>query len=86
MGTMVQKKFSITDKHRDFLENYRKWGFSDQSSIVRKALSLFIRDLEAKERKRSMERKAKELLTDYTQDEELTSFTDLDGNDFHEAG
>ena len=68
------------------MENYKKWGFSDKSSMLREALSRFIKELEAKERKRQMEQKARELLSDYTEDQELTAFTDLDGEDFNETG
>jgi len=86
MGALVQKKFSITKMHKDFLENCKKWGFSDQSSMLRAALSRFIKDLAAAERKRQMEQKALELLADYTEDKELIAFTDLDGEDFYETG
>ena len=82
MGTFVQKKVSITTEHKQFVENYKKWGFSDQSSIIREALSRFIRDIEASRRKSLMAQKAKELLSDYREDKELTTFTDLDGDDF----
>jgi len=64
------------------LENYRQWGFLDQSSVVREALSRFIKELKIKERKSLMVQKAQELLSDYTKDKELTTFTDLDSEDF----
>jgi membrane-bound lytic murein transglycosylase MltF len=86
MGALVQKKFPITRIHKDFLEDCKKWGFSDQSSMLRAALSRFIKDLAATERKRQMEQKALELLADYTEDKELIAFTDLDGEDFYETG
>ena len=86
MDSFVQKKFSITRRHKDFLENYKKWGFSDQSSMLREALSLFIKELENRERKRLMAQKARELVSDYTEDEELTAFTNLGGEDFYETG
>jgi len=44
MSSYIQKKFSIAHNHKDFLENYKKLGFSGQSSIVREALSLFIKE------------------------------------------
>jgi len=50
MTTLIQKKVSITDKQKQFLENYKKWGFSDQSSIIREALNLFISELETREK------------------------------------
>ena len=86
MSSYIQKKFSISQKHRNFLENHKKWGFSGQSSIVREALTLFMKDLETKERKTLMAQKAMELVHDYRNDRELTAFTNLDGEDFHEAG
>jgi len=66
METMTQKKFSININQKEFLANYKKWGFSDQSSIVREALDRF----------------TNELVSDYTDDKKLTVFTDLDGEDF----
>ena len=82
MEALTQKKFSLSHEQKQFLENYRKWGFSDQSSIVREALDRFIKELKIKKRKDLMLKKAKELLSDYTEDKELIVFTDLDGEDF----
>ena len=82
MGTFIQKKISITNEQKQFLENYKNLGFSDQSSIIREALRLFISELETKERKASMAQKAKELLSDYAKDKDFVAFTDLDGEDF----
>jgi Arc/MetJ-type ribon-helix-helix transcriptional regulator len=82
MATLIQKKVSITNEQKQFLENYKKWGFSDQSSIIREALSLFISELETREKKALMTQKAQELLSDYTKDKDLIAFTDLDGEDF----
>ena len=82
MATLMQKKISISPEQKRFLENYRQWGFTDQSSIVREALNQFIREIKTKQRKRQMAQKAQELLSDYTTDKELTTITDLDGEDF----
>lgn len=82
MEVLTQKKISISPEQKKFLENYRQWGFSDQSSIVREALSRFIKEVKIKERKSLMAQKAQELLSDYTADKELIAFTDLDGEDF----
>lgn len=82
MATLTQKKFSISLEQKQFLENYRQWGFSDQSSIVREALNQFITESKQKQRKSLMAQKALELLPDYSRDQELTSFTNLDGDDF----
>ena len=82
MAALTQKKVSISFEQNKFLENYKKWGFTDQSSIVREALTHFIAELKTKQRKNLMAEKAQELLPDYSTDEELTSFTDIDGEDF----
>ncbi len=82
MATLTQKKISISSEQKQFLENYRQWGFTDQSSIVREALTRFIRELKTSQRKTQMAEKARELVSEYTTDKELTGFTDLDGEDF----
>lgn len=35
---MIQAKFSITDGHREFLEQRGQYGFKDKSEVVRTAL------------------------------------------------
>jgi len=82
MITFTQKKFSISSEQKQFLENYRQWGFTDQSSIVREALTRFINEIKTRQRKSRMAQKARELISDYTTDKELTAFSDLDGEDF----
>ncbi len=82
MTTLTQKKISISSEQKQFLEDYRQWGFSDQSSIVREALARYIRELKTIHRKTQMAKKARELVSEYTTDEGLTGFTDLDGEDF----
>ena len=82
MAILTQKKFSISPEQKQFLENYKQWGFTDQSSIVREALNQFTKKLKTKQRKNQMAQKACELLSDYTTDKELTVFTDLDGEGF----
>ena len=82
MTTLTQKKFSISLDQRKFLETYKQWGFTDQSSIVREALSRYMKELKTLQRKKHMAQKANELLSDYERDEEMTAFTDLDSEDF----
>ena len=82
METLTQKKFSISHQQKEFLKNYRKWGFSDQSGIVREALDRFMKELTIKKRKDLMAQKAQELLPDYTEYEEFIAFTGLDREDF----
>jgi len=74
MRKLTQKKFSISIEQKRFLENYRRWGYSDQSSIVRAALESFKKELEAAERKSLMKRKAQELSEDYLENGHLTKF------------
>ena len=82
MTTLTQKRISISPEQRKFLEAYKQWGFSDQSSIVREALSRYMKEIETRHRKTQMAQKAAELVSDYERDEELTRFTDLGGEDF----
>ena len=82
MTILTQKKVSISPEQRKFLEEYKQWGFADQSSIVREALARYIKDLKTDRRKTQMAQKATELVSDYERDEALTQFTDLDGEDF----
>ena len=82
MAALKQKKISISSEQNEFLENYRQWGFTDQSSIVREALERYIKEVKSKHRKKIMAAKAKELLSDYGAGKELTTFTELDGEDF----
>ena len=58
MGAFVQKKVAITHEHKQFIENYKKWRFSDQSSSIREALNLFIREFEANKLEALMTQKA----------------------------
>ena len=53
METVTQKKFSINVNQQEFLADYKKWGFSDQSSTVREALDRSIREIRTRERKDS---------------------------------
>jgi len=71
MTTLTQKKISISSEQNEFLENFKQWGFTDQSSIVREALTQFIKEVKTKQRKSQMTEKAKELLSDYKTDKEL---------------
>ena len=75
MRKLTQKKFSISVEQKRFLENYRRWGYSDRSSIVRDALNIFMRELETAERKTIMKKKAQELSSDYKENGRLTVFS-----------
>ena len=75
MRKLTQKKFSISVEQKRFLENYRRWGYSDRSSIVRDALNIFMKELETAERKTIMKKKAHELSSDYKENGRLTVFS-----------
>ena len=81
MRKLTQKKFSISVEQKRFLENYRKWGYSDRSSIVRDALNIFMRELETAERKTIMKKKAQELSSDYKENGRLTVFSKVTKRD-----
>ena len=76
MRKLTQQKFSISLEQKRFLENYRKWGYSDRSSIVRDALNSFMKELEDVKRKTLMEKKAQELSSDYKKGQ-LTLFSKI---------
>ena len=82
MSNLNQKKFSIRNEQIKFLEDYKKWGFSDKSSIVREALDRYIKEVKSQHQKQLMAKKSQELLSDYLEDKELTALTDLDSEDF----
>ena len=81
MRKLTQKKFSISVEQKRFLENYRKWGYSDRSSIVRDALNIFMRERETAERKTIMKKKAQELSSDYKENGRLTVFSKVTKRD-----
>ena len=81
MLKLTQKKFSISIEQKRFLENYQRWGYSDRSSIVRDALNVFMRELEATERKTIMKKKAQELSSDYKENGRLTVFSKVNKKD-----
>ena len=80
MLKLTQKKFSISLEHKRFLENYRKWGYSDRSSVVRDALTSFMKELEDAERRKLMKKKAHELSSDY-EEGQLTLFSKTNKSD-----
>ena len=81
MRKLTQKKFSISVEQKRFLENYRRWGYSDRSSIVRDALNIFMKELETAERKTMMKKKAHELSSDYKENGRLTVFSKVGKRD-----
>lgn len=78
----------------DILEALKTLTLSERLTIVETALNLIREDLQKMdwlplpqvERKRQLALAAKALLSDYITDHELTSFTSLDSEAFHESG
>ena len=86
MGVMIQKKITIKKEQGIFLTACKEFGFTDQSSLVRAALDVFIEETKRKQRRAKISQKAGELAALYNEDSDLTAFTKIDGDDFHETG
>jgi hypothetical protein len=79
--------------HTEILEQIKKLSLRERLEVIDSAIHL-LRDelirsehsLTAQERKRVLSQAADVLLHDYETDGELTSFTALDGEDFHAQG
>ena len=72
------------------LEELKKLSAKERLEVIEAALHLVQEDLQfierpatPSERKRQLAAAAVALLPDYTEDDELTSFTALDSQDFH---
>lgn len=72
------------------LDELRKLSPTERLEVVEAAIHLLREDLQQPpaqlERKRQLTAAAEALLPDYAEDDELTSFTALDGEDFHAQG
>ena len=86
MGIMIQKKITLKKEQGAFLAACKEFGFTDQSTLVRAALDVFIKEIKRKQRRNIMSQKARELVTLYDEDTDLTVFTTIDGDAFHETG
>jgi len=69
---MLQAKFSIEETQGQFLNNYKKYGFKDKSSMLRTAITHFKKEIEQEKLRQSAELYS-EL---YAQDNELKELTD----------
>ena len=85
MEMMIQKKITLKKEQGAFLATCKRFGFADQSSMVRAALDVFIKEIERKRRREKILQKAKELAAVYNEDNNLTEFTAIDGDNFHET-
>ena len=85
MEIMIQKKITLKKEQGAFLATCKKFGFSDQSSMVRAALDVFIKEIERKRRRDKISQKVKELAALYNEDTNLTVFSTIDGDNFLET-
>ena len=68
---MQQVKVSIDEKQVEFLNEYHNYGFKDKSSLVRKAIDHFKKELEIQKLKKSADLYAEI----YNKDSELQDLT-----------
>ena len=68
---MQQVKVSIDEKQIEFLNEYHNYGFKDKSSLVRKAIDHFKKELEIQKLKKSADLYAEI----YNKDSELQDLT-----------
>ena len=76
-GTIIQAKFSLNEKHVVFLNQYKKYGFKDKSSVIRTAINKLEKQLEILKLKQSAD-----LYSEiYAEDDELRDITEdaIDG-------
>lgn len=74
---MIQAKFSLNEKHVEFLNQYKKYGFKDKSSVIRTAINKLEKELEILKLKQSAD-----LYSEiYVEDDELRDITEdaIDG-------
>jgi hypothetical protein len=79
--------------HAEILEQIKKLSLKERFEVIDAAIHLLrdeltprVRFLTPEDRKRLLSKGADALLQDYETDPELTSFTALDGEDFHAQG
>ncbi len=74
---MIQAKFSLDETQIEFLNQYKKFGFKDKSSIIRTAINKLKKELEILRLKQSADLYAEI----YAEDNELRDITEyaIDG-------
>lgn len=69
---MIQAKFSLNEKHVEFLNQYKKYGFKDKSSVIRTAINKLEKELQILKLKQSAD-----LYSEiYAEDDELRDITE----------
>lgn len=69
---MIQAKFSLEEEQVKFLNQHKNYGFKDKSTVIRKALTRFQRELENEMMKMSADLYAEI----YDEDEEIRELTE----------
>jgi Arc/MetJ-type ribon-helix-helix transcriptional regulator len=69
---MTQAKVTIEEAHLRFLNQHKKYGFKDKSSVIRAALDHLLKELEKEKLKMSADLYAEM----YNEDEELGKLTE----------
>lgn len=69
---MVQAKFTIAETQRRFLNQHKKYGFKDKSSVIRAALDRLQKEFEKEKLMKSADLYAEI----YDKDKELRKLTD----------
>ena len=68
---MLQAKFSVEETQVQFLNDFKVYGFKDKSSMLRKAIELFKKEMELESL-----RKSAELYSEiYSEDDDLKELT-----------
>lgn len=74
----------------EFLNQFERMSIPQQLDLLKSAIQIVEKKFQQSERSESgklpLDEAAKLLLQDYMEDENLTSFTALDGEDFYAAG
>jgi len=69
---MLQAKFSVEETQAQFLNNFKAYGFKDKSSMLRKAIEHFKKEMELESLKKSAE-----LYSEiYSEDDDLKKLTE----------
>ena len=69
---MLQAKFSVEETQVQFLNNYKRYGFKDKSSMLREAIARFKKEVELESL-----RKSADLYSEiYSEDDELQELTE----------
>ena len=77
---MLQAKFSLEESQIDFVNNYKRLGFKDKSTMVREALKRFKKSIELQ----SLKESADLYHQVYVEDQDLQELTESSVEDWPE--